>query len=75
MAIDVEKSHVAVQALTDLIGQPTHGQHIPRPIERKAILGAQTLPGEDSVGNRLKARVVGAETVAGAGSVCFSLHN
>ena len=64
-----------MHALADMIGQPTDGQHIPRPIERKAILGAQALPCNDPSCNWLKARVMGAETVAGAGSVCLSLHN
>ncbi len=61
VAIDVEVGHVAVHPLAHVVGQPAHGQHVVRAIEREAVVGAEPLLGQDLGGDGLQPRVVGAK--------------
>src|ERR1051326_981347 len=65
MAIDVEVSHVPVQAFTNMIGQPANGKYVRRAIEGDGIVKCEALTGKDFGGNGLKARVVCLEPVPG----------
>ena len=62
VAIDVEVGDVAMHPLAHVVGQPAHREHVLRSIESQAILGVEALARHHLGGNRLKARIVGAET-------------
>ena len=66
VAIDVEVGHVAVHPLAHVVGQPAHGQHVGRAIEREAVFRAEPLLRHHFGGNRLKPRVIGLKCVAGS---------
>jgi len=61
--VDVEVSNVAVQALAHMVGQPAHGQNISGPVERNPIVEIKTLVGQNLVGNRPQAGVIGLKAV------------
>src|SRR5947209_4000219 len=58
MAVHIEVSLVAVQALADQIRHPADGQQIRSAIERQAVVYTQPLPTLDLVAKRQQARIV-----------------
>ena len=58
MAVDVKVCLVAMHPFTNPIGEPTHGQDVPSPIEHKRIGLVQALTREDFIFDRDEARIV-----------------
>ena len=52
MPIDVEVGDVAVESLPHVVGQPTYGQNVTRPIEGEAIREVQPLARKNFAGDR-----------------------
>ena len=61
MAIDVEVSDVAVEALADEVGQPADGKDVGGTVEDQTVGEVEALTGEDLGGDRLEPRVMGAK--------------
>src|ERR1700733_2243685 len=53
VSIDIEVGLVAMHALADMVGHPSHGQHIAGAIERQPIGGIEALAGHHFGMNRL----------------------
>src|SRR5467141_479099 len=53
VAIDVEKTGIAITLLADGIREPAEGEQVGGAIEREAVVKAQALASEDLVRNRL----------------------
>src|SRR6185312_12089298 len=61
VAVYIEISPVAMEAFTNVVRHPTHGQNIAGLIKRKRVIAAQTLPGNDPVFDGNKPPVIGME--------------
>ena len=57
VAVDVEISLIAVEALADLVGQPADAQQIGSAVNGQAVLIGQPLAGVDLGADRLEASV------------------
>ena len=63
MAIDVEISAITVQALANIVGQPSDGEDVACSVKQGAVVRVQAVAREDFVVDRVQARVVGLEVV------------
>ena len=74
MAIDIEISHVSVEAFTNLIGQPAEGKDVRRAVECNGIFKREALPGKDFTGNGLKCGIVRLKPVPGWGGIVVAMN-
>ena len=74
MAVDVEVGHIAVHALTYVIGHPPNGQNVGRLKKCHPLLPAQPLAGNDLLRDGTQAQVIGLKGV-GLGCRCHELYN
>lgn len=64
VAIDIEVGLVAMQPLADMIGHPSHGEHIAGAIEGERIGGIEALTGHHLGMNRMQPGIVSLKRMA-----------